>query len=184
MFYCNIILPVPLDGQFTYAVPTSLAQKLQVGMRVLVPFGKTKTYVGVVSAYPVTVNEAATDEKGSKIVYKEIKSLLDDTPSLLPQQLRLWQWISDYYLAPIGDVYKAAFPTGLKELEKYKPKTEVYIRLADKFKSNQSLQLILDALKRSRRQQEVLLCYYVWQRQMPFPSFLLPPFCARLHAKN
>ena len=86
MRYANIILPVPLDAQFSYIVPTSLIDKVQVGMRVLVPFGKTKTYVGIVSQYPAPVPINTVDEKGKKIVFKEILSIFELTPILLPNQ--------------------------------------------------------------------------------------------------
>ncbi len=159
MRYANIILPVPLDAQFSYIVPTSLIDKVQVGMRVLVPFGKTKTYVGIVSQYPAPVPINTVDEKGKKIVFKEILSIFELTPILLPNQLKLWQWISSYYMASIGDVYKAAFPLGLKAEDKYKPRTELYIALTDIYKENSALSKLLNNFGRAKKQEEVLLVY-------------------------
>lgn len=159
MAYANIVLPVPLDAQFSYIVPDALADKVQVGMRVVVPFGKTKTYVGIVSLYPAPEPANSVDEKGKKITFKEILSIFEPTPILVPEQLKLWQWMSNYYMTPIGDVYKAAFPSGLKTEDKYKPRTELYITLSDVYKNNEALNLLLNAFGRAKKQQEVLMTY-------------------------
>ena len=162
MTYANIILPLPLDGYFTYCVPDALASRVQNGMRVTVPFGKSKTYVGIVVEYPVDVpkpvEEVARQGK-KKIVYKNIAEVLDDTPILLPQQLRLWKWIADYYMSPIGDVYKAALPSGLKAEDGFRPRTELFIRLADKYRDEQTLTLLISSMKRAAKQLDVLMTY-------------------------
>ena len=162
MTYANIILPLPLDGYFTYGVPDDLASRVQNGMRVTVPFGKSKIYVGVVAEYPVDVpkpvEEVARQGK-KKIVYKNIADVLDDTPILLPQQLRLWKWIADYYMSPIGDVYKAALPSGLKVEDGFRPRTELFIRLAEKYRDEQTLTLLISSMKRAVKQLDVLMTY-------------------------
>ena len=162
MTYANIILPLPLDGYFTYGVPDALASRVQNGMRVTVPFGKSKTYVGVVAEYPVDVPKPAeevTQQGEKKIVYKNIADVLDDTPILLPQQLKLWKWIADYYMSPIGDVYKAALPSGLKVEDGFRPRTELFIRLADKYRDEQTLTLLISSMKRAAKQLDVLMTY-------------------------
>lgn len=162
MTYANIILPLPLDGYFTYGVPDNLASRVQNGMRVTVPFGKSKTYVGVVAEYPVDVPkpvEEVAQQGKKKIVYKNIADVLDDTPILLPQQLRLWKWIADYYMSPIGDVYKAALPSGLKVEDGFRPRTELFIRLADKYRNEQTLTLLISSMKRAAKQLDVLMTY-------------------------
>lgn len=162
MTYANIILPLPLDGYFTYGVPDALASRVQNGMRVTVPFGKSKTYVGVVAEYPVNVPKPAeevTQQGEKKIVYKNIAEVLDDAPILLPQQLRLWKWIADYYMSPIGDVYKAALPSGLKVEDGFRPRTELFIRLADKYRDEQTLTLLISSMKRAVKQLDVLMTY-------------------------
>ena len=162
MTYANIILPLPLDGYFTYSVPDALASRVQNGMRVTVPFGKSKTYVGVVAEYPVDVPkpvEEVAQQGKKKIVYKNIADVLDDTPILLPQQLRLWKWIADYYMSPIGDVYKAALPSGLKAEDGFRPRTELFIRLADKYRDEQTLTLLISSMKRAVKQLDVLMTY-------------------------
>ena len=161
MTYANIILPLPLEGLFTYGVPEALASRVQVGVRVCVPLGKSKTYVGIVAEYPVALpaSDSGVVDNEKKIVYKDILEVLDATPILLPQQLRLWRWISDYYMSPIGDVYKAALPSGLKAEDGYRPRTELYVRLADNFRNERSLTLMIDAMKRASKQVEVLMAY-------------------------
>lgn len=162
MTYANIILPLPLDGYFTYSVPDALASRVQNGMRVTVPFGKSKTYVGIVAEYPVDVPkpvEEVAQQGKKKIVYKNIADVLDDTPILLPQQLRLWKWIADYYMSPIGDVYKAALPSGLKVEDGFRPRTELFIRLADKYRDEQTLTLLISSMKRAVKQLDVLMTY-------------------------
>ena len=162
MTYANIILPLPLDGYFTYGVPDDLASRVQNGMRVTVPFGKSKTYVGIVAEYPVDVPkpvEEVAQQGKKKIVYKNIAEVLDDTPIFLPQQLRLWKWIADYYMSPIGDVYKAALPSGLKVEDGFRPRTELFIRLADKYRDEQTLTLLISSMKRAVKQLDVLMTY-------------------------
>ena len=94
-------------------------------MRVLVPFGRSKTYLGIVARLH--------DERPQGYEVKSVAQLMDSEPIITPQQLQLWQWIADYYLAPIGDVYKAALPAGLKAEDGYRPKTETYIRQLEAF---------------------------------------------------
>ena len=162
MTYANIILPLPLDGYFTYGVPEALASRVQNGMRVTVPFGKSKNYVGIVAEYPVDVPKPAKEvaQQGKKkIEYKNIADVLDDSPILLPQQLRLWKWIADYYMSPIGDVYKAALPSGLKAEDGFRPRTELFIRLADKYRNEQTLTLLISSMKRAVKQLDVLMTY-------------------------
>ena len=162
MTYANIILPLPLDGYFTYSVPDVLASRVQNGMRVIVPFGKSKTYVGIVAEYPVDVPKPAKEvaQQGKKkIEYKNIADVLDDSPILLPQQLRLWKWIADYYMSPIGDVYKAALPSGLKAEDGFRPRTELFICLADKYRDEQTLTLLISSMKRAVKQLDVLMTY-------------------------
>ena len=162
MTYANIILPLPLEGYFTYAVSEGLAPQIQVGVRVTVPLGKSKTYVGIVAEYPVDVPKPAKEvaQQGKKkIEYKNIADVLDDAPILLPQQLRLWKWIADYYMSPIGDVYKAALPSGLKVEDGFRPRTELFIRLADKYRDEQTLTLLISSMKRAVKQLDVLMTY-------------------------
>ncbi len=142
--FADIILPLPLDGYFTYSVPPQLEKQVRVGVRVLVPFGRSKTYVGLAARLH---DNAPADYK-----VKDVLRVLDSEPVLLPQQLKLWQWIADYYMSPIGEVYKAALPAGLKDEEGYRPKTETYIRLTPPYRTEEALHAALDMLVRAPKQ--------------------------------
>ena len=142
--FADIILPLPLDGYFTYSVPPQLEKHVRVGVRVLVPFGRSKTYVGLAARLH---DNAPADYK-----VKDVLRVLDSEPVLLPQQLKLWQWIADYYMSPIGEVYKAALPAGLKDEEGYRPKTETYIRLTPPYRTEEALHAALDMLVRAPKQ--------------------------------
>ena len=161
MTYANIILPLPLEGYFTYGVPDALASDVRPGVRVSVPLGKCKTYVGIVAAYPVEIPDSSEEKaaSGKKIVYKNIIEVLDDSPVLLPRQLKLWHWIADYYMSPIGEVYKAALPSGLKAEDGFRPRTELYIRLADNLRDGRTLAFIIESMQRAAKQIEVLKAY-------------------------
>jgi primosomal protein N' (replication factor Y) len=148
--FIDVILPLPLNGFFTYSVPQPWGEQVKIGIRVLVPFGRNKTYVGIV----------AKTHKGplpSDFQIKDILQVLDAAPILFDTQLRLWQWIADYYMSPIGEVYKAALPSGLKAEDGYKPRTETYIRLTPNFRSEQALHIALDMLQRAPKQLKALV---------------------------
>ena len=147
--FADVILPVPLDGLFTYSVPQQLAGQVRVGVRALVPFGRNKTYVGIVAKTHLQAPE------GYQV--KDILQVLDASPILLGQQLKLWQWISDYYMSPIGDVYKAALPAGLKAEDGYRPKTETCLRLTPQFSSERAQHIAIDMLQRAAKQQKALI---------------------------
>ena len=124
---------------------------VQVGVRVLVPFGRNKTYLGIVARLH--------DEKPQGYEVKEITQVMDAEPIVTSQQLRLWQWIVDYYLSPIGDVYKAALPAGLKAEDGYRPKTETYIRLTPAYQNEAALHVALNILGRAPKQLEAFIAY-------------------------
>lgn len=147
MKYADIILPLPLDGLFTYGVPTALESTMAVGKRVLCPLGKTKRYIGIV---------AAVHDRKPAFEIKNIVQILDDEPSVPEKQLRLWQWVSDYYLSPIGDVYKAALPSGLKAEEGWRPRTELFIALSPTYYGSRGIAIARGMLMRAPKQLNVL----------------------------
>ena len=149
--FVDVILPLPLDGVFTYSVPASMEGQVQRGFRVLVPLGRNKTYVGVIS----DIHNKAPEGYQTK----DILQVLDVSPVLLGSQLKLWQWIADYYMSPLGEVYKAALPSGLKAEDGFRPKTELYIRLTDKFKNEQALHVALNMLQRAGKQLTAFVDY-------------------------
>ena len=125
--------------------------QVQRGFRVLVPLGRNKTYVGVIS----DIHNKAPEGYQTK----DILQVLDVSPVLLDSQLKLWQWIADYYMSPLGEVYKAALPSGLKAEDGFRPKTELYIRLTDKFKNEQALHVALNMLQRAGKQLTAFVDY-------------------------
>ena len=136
---------------FTYSVPSSLEEQVLRGVRVLVPLGRNKTYVGIVSEKHHRAPEGYQT--------KDILQVLDVTPILLDSQLRLWHWIADYYMSPIGEVYKAALPSGLKAEDGFRPKTETYITLTPQFRNEQTLHVALNMLHRADKQLAALIDY-------------------------
>ncbi len=147
MHFVDVILPLPLEGFFTYAIPKEYVGRVQVGMRVVVPLGKSKTYLAVV---------AEIHDRKPDFDCKPITGLPDNQPMLLDGQLKMWKWIADYYMSPIGEVYNAAMPAGLKE-DDYRPRTEAYITLAPKYRNEQAIHIALDMLRRATAQQKVLV---------------------------
>ena len=104
--FADVILPLPLYRYFTYRIPADMQGRLRQGHRVVVSFGRAKFYTAIV----VALHD--TEPQGYEV--KEIATLLDDEPIVLRPQLKFWEWIADYYLCSVGDVYKAALPSGLK----------------------------------------------------------------------
>ena len=150
MKYVDVILPLPLDGTFTYSVPDGMEGKVVPGVRLLVPLGKSKKYIAMATRLH--------DDKPA-FSCKPVEAVLDNTPSLLPQQMRLWQWIGYYYMAPLGDVYNAAMPGGLKSTEKFKPKMELYVELASTYRSEQALHVALNLVQRALKQAKALTTF-------------------------
>jgi len=100
--FVNVILPIPLERSFTYAISDEEALVLQPGMRVAVPFGKSKIYTAII--YSVHQNPPEAYEA------KEIHEILDDYPIVTPVQLKHWEWIASYYMCTLGEVVRSALP--------------------------------------------------------------------------
>ncbi|MDR4954891.1 primosomal protein N' [Chryseobacterium sp. ES2] len=115
MQYAQIVLPLNLKGSFTYKVPEEMMSEIQPGMRVLVPFGGKKIYTGIVFELH--------DNAPENFVAKEVISMLDDQPILPQEQIDFWNWLSEYYLCSLGEIYRFSFPSSLK-LE-----SETYLKL-------------------------------------------------------
>mgnify|MGYP003634061633 FL=1 len=101
--FINVILPIPLERSFTYSITEEEATLLQAGMRVAVPFGKTKIYTGIVHSVHQNPPEAYEA--------KEIHQLLDDYPIINTIQLKHWEWIASYYMCTLGEVVRSALPS-------------------------------------------------------------------------
>jgi len=151
--FAELILPVPIARTFTYRLPDGMVEGARVGMRASVPFGKNHVYTGII------VGIVPKGPEGFEA--KQVIELLDDIPILRASQLSLWQWISDYYICPIGDVMKAALPSELKPEEgkdgvvrlDFKPKMKSFVRIVLKDELNNAF----DQLKRSPKQQMLFM---------------------------
>ena len=103
--FADIILPVPIPKLYTYSVPPNMADMLQVGSRVVVQFGRKKSYSGI-------VRRLHSDEPDHET--KPIEQVVDQLPIVVQPQLQMWDWMSQYYCCSLGDIYRAALPSGLK----------------------------------------------------------------------
>ena len=135
-------MPLPLENVYTYSIPADLEAEVTPGCRVVVHFGKKRYYTAIVL-------RVHSQEPKAGFETKEIFALLDASPILREPQLRLWQWIASYYICKLGDVYKAALPSGLK-LE-----SETAVTLLADFEAGTPLrpgeQAVLDAFGEARK---------------------------------
>ena len=135
-FFADVLLPVPIHQVFTYRVPFELNDSLAFGLRVIVPFGKSKLVTGIVTEIHERIPEAYQA--------KYIEYVLDEYPIITKKQFQFWSWISQYYMAPLGDVMNASLPAN------FKLSSESKIVLHPDFENNQSLdereQVIVDSL--------------------------------------
>lgn len=136
MRYVNVILPLPLNGTFTYAIPDAWEQTLRIGMRVVVQLGSRKMYTGI-----IVLIHTHTPEN---MKVREIVAILDHEPVIRRPALKFWEWISSYYMCAYGEVYKAALPAGLK------PESETEVCINPDFEAEMVLsapeQKVLDYL--------------------------------------
>ena len=132
-----------------------MQHRVQPFVRALVPLGKSKVYTGLI----VCGRDEAPSADGKTVATKDVIDIVDDAPSLLPWQYKLWQWMAEYYMCPIGDIYSMAFPAGMKQEEGYRPKTETYVRLTEPFRTETALHVAMNMLARADRQMEVFTKY-------------------------
>lgn len=165
--YVDVIVPLPIASQYTYLLPAEMQGSVQVGCRVVVPFGKKKYYTGVITK----VHDSAPEGYETK----DVEELLDDRPVILPHQFQLWEWLASYYICTLGDVYKAALPSGMK-LE-----SETVILRNEEFEASEPLpeaeQHLLDLLSAGKEQ-----C--VTQLQRGYGSRNILPIVKRLLEKE
>jgi primosomal protein N' (replication factor Y) len=148
-WFADIILPLAVRGRFTYRIPDDFLEKIKPGVRVNVQFGRKNLYSGIVC----NIHDITPDIKN----VKSIIDVLDAIPVINESQLKLWLWMSEYYLCSEGEVMKAALPSETS-LNSFKPRTETFIRLSEKYNDSE-LNSILDRLVRAPKQQELLSAY-------------------------
>lgn len=161
MLYVDVLLPLPLEGLFTYAVPEEMEAQVRFGVRLVVPLGRSKTYVAIA----VKIHGQQPEFK-----VKPVLEVMDEEPILTEAQFNLWRWIADYYMSPLGEVYNAAMPLGLKQRDGFKPKMETYITLTPIYRNEQALHIALDQLARSPKQQKVFIDYLALSHWDEFPD--------------
>ena len=161
MLYVDVLLPLPLEGLFTYAVPEEMEAQVRFGVRLVVPLGRSKTYVAIA----VKIHGQQPEFK-----VKPVLEVMDEEPILTESQFKLWRWIADYYMSPLGEVYNAAMPLGLKQRDGFKPKMETYITLTPTYRNEQALHIALDQLARSPKQQKVFIDYLALSHWDEFPD--------------
>ena len=147
--FADIILPLAVRGKFTYLIPDEIAEDVKPGVMVTVQFGRRNLYSGIV----YRLHDSKPEIKN----IKPIISIYDKNPFINESQLRLWLWISEYYLCSEGEVMKAALPSEIS-LNNYKPRFETFICLSRKY-TETDLNEILDKLKKAPRQQDILSAY-------------------------
>lgn len=161
MLYVDVLLPLPLEGLFTYVVPEEMEAQVRFGVRLVVPLGRSKTYVAIA----VKIHGQQPEFK-----VKPVLEVMDEEPILTESQFNLWRWIADYYMSPLGEVYNAAMPLGLKQRDGFKPKMETYITLTPIYRNEQALHIALDQLARSPKQQKVFIDYLALSHWDEFPD--------------
>lgn len=147
--FADIILPLAIRGRFTYSVPDELIEDIRPGVMVTVQFGGKNIYSGIV----LRVHDKSPEIKN----IKSVLSITNKIPVINEFQLRLWLWISEYYLCTEGEVMKAALPSDIS-LTTFKPRMETYIQLSGKH-SEAELNLLLDKLRKAPKQQDILSNY-------------------------
>lgn len=156
--FADIILPLAIKGSLTYSIPQELKDVVQPGVKVLVQLGNMKVYSGIVAR----VYEEKPDIENIRPIIKVCGS----EPAVNSRQMKLWQWLADYYMCSEGEVMKAAVPPALFPHgdtaspinERYRPKEDIFVELALPY-SDRELNEIMDKLGRAPRQAEILASY-------------------------
>jgi len=147
--FADIILPLAVQGKFTYKVPEEFTGKIKPGMGVTVPLGSKNIYTGIV--FKIHSNPPS---------YKNIKSIhtiIDERLLINNFQLNIWEWISQYYLCAVGEVMKAALPSEIS-LNTYKPRLETNIQLSAPY-TEEELNLFLDKFGKAPKQFKAVAAY-------------------------
>ncbi|NPD82127.1 primosomal protein N' [Prevotella sp. PINT] len=151
MKYIDCILPLGVEGLLTYSIPEGMEQRVCPFVRLLVPLGKSKTY----TALAVRIH----DEEPKGVEVKAVIDVLDEKPVLLTSQYDIWKWMAEYYICPIGDIYRAAMPAGLKQEDGYRAKTETWIRFTRSYQGAKEQAIAKEMVRRAAKQSQVLAVF-------------------------
>lgn len=153
--FIEVVLPVPLANSYTYSVPQALEREIKIGTLVLVEFGKNKHYSGLVShIHHIEIQR--------KFEIKDIIATESAKSVLRRPQLRFWEWLCEYYMCKMGEVYKAVFPVGFRSqsASSYKVKTETFVRLCSPYNEDpKQLEEAFASLKKALKQETLLLSF-------------------------
>ncbi len=152
--FVEVVIPVPLADTYTYSIPTEMEKLVSPGTMVLVEFGRNKHYSGIVTY----IHQI---EPESRFEIKPIIAVETSKPVLRRPQLRFWEWLSQYYLCKLGEVYKAVLPSGFRteSATNYKQKKEIFVRFTKKYEDNEQLNEAFELVKRAVKQEKLLLAY-------------------------
>ena len=148
----DIILPLAIADVYTYNIPEALlpiANRLLpiTGCRVLVPLGK-KSIIGII--YRQHEGELPTSVK-----VRDALQIIDETPIITAEQLKLWEWLSSYYMCTLGEVMAAALPSEIID-DNYSAATTQYIQLSPAYLAKEAQQQLLGELKRAKKQEQLV----------------------------
>jgi primosomal protein N' (replication factor Y) len=162
--FVEVVLPVPLADTYTYSVPREMEKQVMPGIMVLVEFGKNKHYSGIVTY----IHQIKPD---SLFEIKPVLAVESDKPVLRRPQLRFWEWLSQYYLCKLGEVYKAVLPSGFRteSTTNYRRKKEIFVRFSLKYNDKKNLSEAFDLVKRAVRQEQLLLAFIEYSK-IPDPN--------------
>ena len=142
----DIILPLAIADVYTYNIPSEI-QYPQIGMRVLVPLGK-KSIIGI-------IYRKHEGELPASVKVRDVLQIIDDTPIVTAEQLKLWEWLSSYYMCTLGEVMAAALPSEIID-DNYSAATTQYIQLSPAYLAKEAQEQLLGELKRAKKQEQLV----------------------------
>ena len=142
----DIILPLAIADVYTYNIPSEI-QYPQIGMRVLVPLGK-KSIIGI-------IYRKHEGELPANVKVRDVLQIIDDTPIVTAEQLKLWEWLSSYYMCTLGEVMAAALPSEIID-DNYSAATTQYIQLSPAYLAKEAQEQLLGELKRAKKQEQLV----------------------------
>lgn len=155
--FVEVLLPLPIQGSFTYSVPEEWQNKVVEGQRVIVPFGSRKQYTGIITRVEAT---------GTSAGIRPVIALLDETSILDSVQLAHWEWMAGYYFCSTGEVLRAALPSSMKPDEEHSTQDKAarregneIITLNPQYSSEEALNLLYQKLSRAPSQSRLLDCF-------------------------
>ena len=142
----DIILPLAIADVYTYNIPSEI-QYPQIGMRVLVPLGK-KSIIGI-------IYRQHEGELPASVKVRDVLQIVDETPIITAEQLKLWEWLSSYYMCTLGEVMAAALPSEIID-DNYSAATTQYIQLAPAYLAKEAQEQLFGELKRAKKQEQLV----------------------------